>query len=207
MAKNYLTHIENQKKHFWPNDFKPPYENVDIAGKILGIMGAGAIGSEVAHRAKALQMTVYGYDPYLTNQKNFDKIYNDPAEISKFLGESDFVVTSLPANEETRNIINAASFASMKPTAFFLNVARGELIDEDALVDALNRGIIRGAAIDVAREEPLPAESPLWTAKNILITPHRAAYGDVMRERMCRLIEANVCRYMNQEPLLDQVVL
>ena len=94
----------------------------------------------------------------------------------------------------------------MKPSAFLINVARGQIIDEAALADALNREVIRGAAIDVAKTEPMLPDDPLWTAKNILITPHRAAYGDQMHDKMCGLIEKNIRHYLNGERLEDRIL-
>ena len=94
----------------------------------------------------------------------------------------------------------------MKKSAYLINVARGEIIDEAALINALNNGVIAGASIDVAKHEPLPADDPLWTAKNIMITPHRAAYGDQMQNKMCHLIEKNIHHYLKGEKLEDRIL-
>ena len=150
-------------------------------------------------------MSVAGYDPYVARQEGFDEIVGDPAALKRLLGESDFVITSLPVTEETRDMVNRNLLESMKRDAYLINVSRGEIVDETALVWALNKGVIRGAAIDVARQEPLPADSPLWTARNLLITPHRAAYGDQMKRRMCALIERNLRHYLAGETLEDIV--
>lgn len=205
LSRRYMTHFEHQREHFWPDDAQLPNENLDIAGKTLGILGAGAIGREIALRASALGMRVVGYDPYIAGQEGFLTVVQ--TDLSGFLRTCDYVVTSLPVTGETRGLIGRGALAAMRPTAFLINVARGEIIDEKALAEALNSGAIAGAAIDVTRAEPLPPDDPLWSAKNILITPHRAAYGDGMKARMCGLIEHNVVCWLRGEPLRDRVAL
>jgi phosphoglycerate dehydrogenase-like enzyme len=135
-------------------------------------MGAGAIGKEIAVRAKAFGLIVRGYDPYLTKQEGFDCIYGKDGGMERLLNESDFVVTSLPVTNETRDIINAKTLAMMKPTAVIVNTARGGIIDEDALYDALKAHQIRGAALDVFAQEPLPNTTKLRELDNIILTPH-----------------------------------
>ncbi len=206
LARNYMQHFQNQQKHFWPDDLQMPNASLDLKGRILGILGDGAIGREIAGRAQAFGLVVRGYDPYLKKQDGFEIIYQGRDGLAKLLNESDFLVTSLPVTPETRNIINASTLGMMKPTAYLINVARGEIIDESALAQALNKDLIAGAALDVTKQEPLPTDSPLWNAKNILITPHRAAYGDQMQNRMCQLIEKNIRHYLAGESLEDRVL-
>ena len=206
LARNYIRHFQDQQKCFWPDDNQLANYNLDISGKVLGILGAGAIGKEIAVRAKAFGMIVRGYDPYLKSQEGFDSIYGKDGGLERLLSESDFVVTSLPVTEETRNIINKNTLSLMKPTAYLINVARGEIIDEQAIVDALNGHQIAGAALDVAKTEPLMPNDPLWKAENIFITPHRAAYGDQMQNRMNALIERNIHHWLAGEPLEDRVL-
>lgn len=206
LARRYTRHFKDQQEHFWPDGNQLPNGNLDLQGRVLGILGAGAIGREIAIRAKVFGLEIRGYDPYLKTQEGFDCIYNEAGGLERLLAESDFVVTSLPVTEETRDIINAQTLNQMKPTAYLINVARGETVDEMALVNALNSHRIAGAALDVTKEEPLPPEHPLWTAENILITPHRAAYGDQMRHKMCHLIEKNIHHYLKGEPLEDRIL-
>lgn len=203
LARNYPRHFADQQKNFWPDDEQLPNYNLDLQGRVLGILGAGAIGHEIAMRAQVFGLHVRAYDPYLKEREGFEVIYND---LPRLLRESDFVVTSLPVTEETKDIMNEKTFAMMKPTAFLINVARGQIIDEAALIAALNGGVIRGASIDVAKTEPLPADDPLWTAKNLLITPHRAAYGDQMQNKMCHLIEKNIHHWLGGEKLEDRIL-
>ncbi len=206
LARRYAVHFKDQQDHFWPDDFQLPNGNLDLCGRVLGILGAGAIGREIAKRAGIFGLRVRGYDPYLTKQEGFECIYGKDGGLEKLLSESDFVVTSLPVTDETRDIMNRETFSMMKPGAYLINVARGEIIDEAALIDALERDVIAGAFLDVTKTEPLPPDDPLWGAKNLLITPHRAAYGDQMQRKMCGLIERNVRHYLAGEPLEDRIL-
>lgn len=206
LARNYMRHFRDQQASFWPDDEQLPNYNLDLSGRVLGILGAGAIGHEIAIRAQAFGLQVRGYDPYLKEREGFNVIYGGADGLERLLNESDFVVTSLPVTEETKDIINAKTLRMMKKSAFLINVARGQIVDEDALVDTLNAHIIAGASLDVTKEEPLPAESPLWKAENIMITPHRAAYGDQMFNKMNALIERNIHHYLNGERLEDRIL-
>ena len=206
LARNYMRHFRDQRDHFWPDDEQLPNANLDLSGRVLGILGAGAIGREIAVRARVFGLRVRGYDPYIERREGFEAIYGGADGLERLLNESDFVVTSLPVTEETKDIINAGTLSMMKRSAFLINVARGQIVDEDALVAALNGGVIAGASLDVTKQEPLPPDSPLWTAKNIMITPHRAAYGDQMTRRMNALIERNIHHYLNGEPLEDRIL-
>ena len=206
LGRGYWKLFRLQQEHCW-NEAEIPTIYGDLQDRVLGILGAGAIGRHIAQRAKAFGLSVRGYDPYLTRQEHFDVVYHDEGGLQRLLNESDFVVTSLPVTEQTKDIINARTLAMMKPAAFLINVARGQIVDETALVDALNRGIIAGAALDVTKEEPLPADDPLWTAKNILITPHCAAYGNQMPLRMRDMIARNLNNYLNGSPMENRVKL
>ncbi len=205
LARNYRTHFLHQEQGLWPDDLQLANANVDLDGKTLGILGAGNIGREVAARAKAFGMQVIGYDPYVKSRNGFDRVLGGKGALDEVLGDSHFVVACLPVTDETKGIMNDRSFSLMRTEAFFINVSRGEVVDEAALAGALNGGKIRGAAIDVAKEEPLPACSALWKARNILITPHRAAYGDQMKKRMRALIERNILNWMKGKALENLV--
>jgi phosphoglycerate dehydrogenase-like enzyme len=198
LARGYAKHFNNQAEHNWIE----AQGNLDLYEKTLGILGAGNIGREVALRAAAFNLTVLGYDPYIQKQEGFSALTG----LNEVLSASDFVVLCLPVTDETRDIINEKTLATMKSSAFLINVARGDIVDEDALVSALRQGVIRGAAIDVCKQEPLPLDSVLWETPNLLITPHQAAYGDLMRQRMCALVEKNIKLFLSGEPLLDTVL-
>lgn len=121
------------------------------------------------------------------------------------LRESDYLVLAAPETEETRGVIDGAALARMKEGAVLINVARGALVVEEALVEALRDGRLRGAGLDVFRQEPLPADHPLWGMPNVLITPHVSSYTSRFWERECALIEENARRYVRREPLRNVV--
>jgi D-2-hydroxyacid dehydrogenase (NADP+) len=172
-----------------------PFEVVDtsvaeIADETLGILGYGGIGREAARRAEALGMRVLR-----TRADSMERI----------LRESDFVLVSLPSTNETRHMIGAEQLALMKPHAVLVNVARGDVVVESALIDALQRGALRGAALDVFEQEPLPESSPLWRLPNVLILPHVSATTSRFWERQADLIVENIGRYLRGEPLRNVV--
>lgn len=202
LARNYHRHFIDQQNTRWPEEHQLVNNNIDLEGKTLAIFGAGCIGKSIARLAQVFGLHVIGYDPYVAVQEGFDEMLSD---LSAAFQQADFLVTSLPVTEKTRGMINEDTLALMKPGAFLINVARGEIVDEEALCNALRAGTIRGAAIDVAKQEPLPPSSPLWQAPNLLITPHTAAFGDQMKKRMCSLIHRNALRYLANKPLENRV--
>ena len=155
----------------WTRDL---YVGTELTGKTLGIIGIGRVGSGVARRALAFGMTVVAHDPYVTR----DTIHRDVrgtvslVSLDELLGRSDVVSIHTPLNAETRNILSRARIAQLRPHAVVLNVARGGLLDEDALADALEAGSIAGAALDVFAVEPLPAGSRLRSAPRLVLSPH-----------------------------------
>ena len=145
----------------------------EIYGKTLGVIGTGKIGTEVIKRAQSFGMKVLGFDPFLTSTRAA-QLDIEATTIEDILQRSDFVTLHTPLTKETRHMINAESLATMKPTAFILNCARGGIIDESALYDALKNGKLGGAALDVFENEP-PKDSPLRELDNVLLTPHLGA--------------------------------
>jgi len=135
---------------------------------------------------------------------NVERIYA-PGEIDLMLSRSDFVVLAAPVTPETKGMINDARLAAMKPDGYLINVARGALIDEAALLSALRERRIAGAALDVFEEEPLPADSPFWTMDDVLITPHSAALTERLWNRHFELLSTNLRRFLAGEPLLGTV--
>lgn len=144
-----------------------------LRGKRLGIVGYGAVGRELATAARALGMEVWAAKrtPLFVSAEPLDRLLPS-TELKELLTASDVVALCASLNRSTRHLIGEAELAVMKPTAILVNVARGGLVDEDALVRALEQGRLRGAMLDVTQEEPLPAASHLWTAPNLLLTPH-----------------------------------
>lgn len=150
------------------------FEGSELRGKILGVVGLGRIGGYVARLAQAFGMTIVAYDPFVPPQRAAE-LQARMVPIERLLEEADIVTLHVSLTDETRHLLNAQRLALMKPTAFLVNTARGELVDEAALVAAVQEKRIAGAAIDVFAEEPLPKKSPLRGLDRVLLTPHLAA--------------------------------
>lgn len=158
---------------------------VELLGKTLGIVGFGSIGKEVAKRALCLGMHVLVHDPYV--EANVLKEFGaEGVELDELLKRSDFVSLHVPLNERTRHLIDREKLSLMKKTAYLINTARGDVVDENALVEALKSGQIAGAALDVFDPEPLPPDSPLFDCPNLIMTPHVGAhtYEAILRMNM-----------------------
>ncbi|HAD15630.1 MAG TPA: phosphoglycerate dehydrogenase, partial [Erythrobacter sp.] len=154
----------------WPkNDFM----GVEVTGKTLGLIGAGNIGSIVAARALGLRMKVVAYDPFLTEERAVE-IGVEKADLDTLLGKADFITLHTPLTDETRNILSKENLAKTKPGVRIVNCARGGLIDEAALAEALDSGQVAGAALDVFQTEPAK-DSPLFGKPNFICTPHLGA--------------------------------
>lgn len=145
-----------------------------LAGKTLGVLGTGSIGRHIAGMAGPFGVTVLGLSRRGNAADGFEKVY--PVEcLREFLKELDYLVCTLPETGATTGLLDEAAFAVIKPGCYLVNVGRGSIIEEDALLSALERGVLAGAALDVFRDEPLPLNSPLWHALNLLVTAHVAA--------------------------------
>jgi len=197
LAKQLHRYTRNQLDHKW----EPMRGGATLVGKTCGVIGLGAIGREAAKRARALGMRVVasrrtadGTDP------DCDELiaYSD---LRSLLAQSDYVIVAAPLTRETHHLLDAAAFAAMKPTASVINIARGELIDQDALFEALQAGTIASAALDVTTPEPLPADHPLWDLPNVLITPHISGASDRREGTAAALFMENLQRYLKGEPL------
>ena len=162
-----------------------------IDGKVAGIYGVGLIAEDLAPRLKALGMTVIGFTSTKRALPGFDHMHLR-SEFLQYVGEIDHLILLVPFEDANRHIIDARVFAAMKPTSYLINVARGGIVDEDAMMKALESGQIAGAALDVFQTEPLPPESPLWKTKNVLITPHLGGFCDVYAERAMPTIAHNM---------------
>jgi len=139
--------------------------------KTLGVAGLGSIGREVARKAAALDMTVYGFDLEIRDHPFLERCYTGGG-LQEFLGRLDFLSLCLPLTPETRGLLDRQALSWMKPTAWVINISRGPLIEESALVEALKAGRLGGAVVDVVGEEPLPPDSGLWDVPDLRITPH-----------------------------------
>jgi D-2-hydroxyacid dehydrogenase (NADP+) len=167
-----------------------------LAGKTVGILGVGLIAEYLAPICKALHMTVIGISGSPREPKGFDHMAHRD-DFVKFVPELDFLVALAPLTAETRGIVGAKIFAAMKPTAYLVNVARGGVVDEPALIAALESGEIAGAALDVFAQEPLPASSPLWRTKNVTIFSHLGGYSQGYEDRAMPTIAGNMAKFLS----------
>ncbi len=151
------------------------YEPEDAAGKSVGIIGPGRIGKAAAKRLQAFGMKILVYARHMTDAEAAALGFEKCGTLPDLLRRSDFVLPLTPLTEETRHLLGAEEFALMKPTAYVVNCSRGAVLDEKALIDALQRGVIAGAGLDVAEHEPLDINSPLVGMENVILTPHVAA--------------------------------
>jgi phosphoglycerate dehydrogenase-like enzyme len=173
----------------------------ELRGRTMAIVGPGRVGREVARVARAFGMTVtaLGRGAHTPEELGVDRVYAR-AELHELLAGADYLVLSVPHTPETEGLIGAGELAAMRPTAILINVARGQVVDEDALVAALRAGRLAGAALDVFRQEPLPPDSPLWTLPNVLIDPHSASTADSENAKITALFCENLRHYLAGHP-------
>ena len=178
---------------FWEN---PHFR--ELAGKTLGIIGFGRIGQRVGELGAAFKMKVLGHSRSRPAETGYPFQWSSVDEI---LAQSDFVSLHCPLTPETQGLISETSLAKMKPTAFLVNTARGPLVDEQALADALNSGRIAGAACDVVTAEPILPGNPLLRAKNLTLTPHIAWAAQEARERLMSITAQNIAAFLAGKPI------
>ena len=178
------------------------FMGTELFGKILGVIGLGRIGARVALRAAAFGMRIIGYDPYLTNNHfAVTETHAELVDMDVVLKESDFITIHVPSTPETKHMINKDTLAKMKSTAYLVNTSRGSAVNEEALYEALTKGKLAGAALDVREEEP-PKESPLHELDNILLTPHVAAFTREAQDRVVESLAEDVDRVLSGKPAL-----
>jgi phosphoglycerate dehydrogenase-like enzyme len=170
-----------------------------LAKKIIGILGVGLIAEYLAPICKAFDMTVIGITSTPRETKGFDRMIARD-KLLDIAPELDFLVALLPLSEESRDIVGRAVFKAMKKSAFLVNLARGGVVDEAALIEALNAGEIAGAALDVFSKEPLPPDNPLWKTKNVQIYSHLGGYSQGYEERAMPTIAHNMACYLENRP-------
>lgn len=191
---------EHQRAHQWKAVF-----GTLASGRTLGLIGVGGIGAEIAKRAQAFGMTVYATRRRVDRPAaHVDRLFH-PDDLHGMLAECDAVVSAAPETAETIDTMDAAAFAAMKPGSFYCNVGRGSFVVEKDLVEALESGHLAGAALDVARTEPLPADDPLWDAPNIAISAHCSSDGRDHFTGVFRLFRENLAHYLAGEPLRNVV--
>jgi phosphoglycerate dehydrogenase-like enzyme len=202
-SKNLL-HIQNEQRHKrWER-----YATTDLAGRCLGIVGVGAVGREVARVARAMRMFVIGVDQQCAGVEpsslNVDELH-PPAELHPVLKRVEFLVLSIPHTPETEKMIGEKELAILPKGAVLINIGRGPVVDEKALIEALSSGHLGHAFLDVFEEEPLPKESPLWDMPNVLVSPHSVSTSDRENGRITDLFCENLRRYLAGKELLNRL--
>lgn len=172
--------------------------------KTVCIVGAGTIGEAVAEKCRAFGMTVLGISRSGKSHPAYDRV-GMVEDIPSFFGMSDVVVAILPLTKDTENFFNTERFSQMKGGAYFVNVARGPVVDEAALLQALETGKLKGAALDVFVNEPLPEDSPFWAMDNVFITPHIGGRSSGYTKRMFDVLIRNLKAYPNREEMINSI--
>jgi D-2-hydroxyacid dehydrogenase (NADP+) len=190
LLRNFPRMQRNQSEHRWDRWPQPL-----LAGKTVVIVGVGAIAEVLAPRCKAFGMTVYGISNSSRRPAGFDDIL-PRGELQRGAAAADFLVLIVPHSAQTENLIDASVLSCMKPSAYLINVARGGVLDEEALRAALHERRLAGAALDVFRERPLPPDHPLWSEEKIIITPHIGGMSDVYLDQAYPIVRDNIDRFL-----------
>jgi phosphoglycerate dehydrogenase-like enzyme len=202
VAKELPRFIEDQRAKAWPEVRRPLRE---LSGQTLFLVGLGDIGRETARLGKALGMRTVGFRRTEgPPPEHVDEVHG-PKRLAELAGRADAMVVSLPLTDQTAGLIDRATIERLPPSCIFVNVGRGGVVDEPALVDALRERRIAGAVLDVFATEPLPDDSPLWTLPNVLVTPHAVALSARENQRIVDLFCDNLHRYLDGRPLRNVV--
>jgi D-2-hydroxyacid dehydrogenase (NADP+) len=199
---------DNQATRIWRGMIGDPSEREDeLGGKTLLVVGLGQIGGRLAHLAKAFDMRVLGLRRNPATGRGAADAVHAMGEFKSLLTEADFVALTCPLTKETEKLLDAEALARMKPSAYLVNVARGRVVDEAALIEALAARRIAGAGIDVTVEEPLPQNSPLWGMEHVLLTPHTAGETRRYEDNVIEILRDNLGRlWRGEAQLLNQVI-
>lgn len=218
MSRRVPDLMQNQLRHEWPPDRWEKFIPFEMHGKTIGLVGYGSIGREVARLLQPFGVKVlaakrdamhpvdtgYTIDGHGDPEGNlFHRLYPIQA-LKSMVSECDFIVVSLPLTDQTRGLIGEEELKAFKQGSFLIVVSRGGIVDEAALIDALEEKRLAGAALDVFAKEPLPAENPLWKAPNIIITPHVSGFSPKYKERAGMMFVENLDRYLHGEPMFNK---
>jgi phosphoglycerate dehydrogenase-like enzyme len=200
LNRNVPRWIEAQRNRTWDR-----FTHGELNGLTVGIIGLGHAGADLALKAQAFHMRVLGLRrrTHLPTP-NVDRLYRHE-ELGEFLAECDFVAVTAPRTPETAGLLGRDAFAVMKPTSYVVCISRGGIIDDDALLDALNQGQIAGAGLDAHGTEPLPPDSPFWSQPNVIVTPHNGATTPGTARRGREIVAENLRRFASGESLLNVV--
>jgi phosphoglycerate dehydrogenase-like enzyme len=207
LARNFPDSVRHQDRCHWGQQdiWDKPARLTELSGQVLLIVGFGSIGRELAKRAHPFDMRIWG----VTRSGKSDSPHTEkivPAsQLEEVLPHADYVVIAAPETSETQHLIGAGQLARMKRGAHLINIGRGSLVDQDALIRALESGHLGGAVLDVTTPEPLPPESPLWRAPNLFITPHTSAVSDRLWLRQTSILSDLLERWFDGRELFNQV--
>lgn len=219
LGHNLSDFFSHQSRNEWMSGKGSRYKPGELTGSTVGIVGYGSIGRQVARLVQGFGANVLatkrdlkrpedsGYTPDGMGDPEgdlFTRLY-PPEALKSMFRESDFVVITVPLTPETKGMIGVEQLAALKPSAFLVDVSRGGIIDHTALIEALSENQFAGAALDVFPEEPLPADSLLWTMPNVILTPHIAGFSEKYDQRANALFAENLRRFLEEEPLLNKV--
>jgi len=209
--------LANQEKGEWPRDRWERFTPRELRGSTVGLIGYGSIGREIARLLKPWGVTILAVKKDLRHPEDtgyfipglgdpagdlFERLYPIQA-LRSVMAKSDYVVMLLPLSRETRGLVGAEHLSVMKNTAFLLDLGRGGVVDQVALLTALQERRFAGAALDVFSEEPLPPGSPFWRLPNVIVSPHIGGITFFYRERAASMFAENLRRYLSGEPLLN----
>ncbi len=200
LAKRLHRFMRFQMKTEW-NRLAPD----ELAGKTLGILGLGNIGMETAWKAKCFGMRVLALKKRRMRRPSCVDDLFGPEDLDRLLRESDYLAVTVPLTSDTYHMIGEEELKLMKPSAYIINIARGGVVDNKALIKALEEGWIAGAGLDVFEEEPLPKDSEFWRLENVVITPHVAGATPHYNERAVKIFCRNLQRYLEGKPLVNAV--
>ena len=191
--------LADRRERSWPH-----YPLPELRGQTLLVVGVGEIGQEVARLGAAFGMRVIGVRRSAQPAPHVDEMY-PPERLDELAARADAIVVTLPLTEETAGLVSRRTIEALGPETVLVNVGRGPVVDEEALIEALRSGRIKGAALDVFETEPLPPESPLWELENVIVSPHTAALSIHENERIARLFAENLRRYLAGGELLSRI--
>lgn len=192
-TKHYLQSMHD-------GNWEPIKKEPEIYNSIVSILGTGSIGKEIAKRMKAFgAKKIYGYKQKFQKIPDFDEIFTDKLGLEFMIKECDYLIIAIPLNPSTKNLINKENISLMKKEALIINVARGEVINQNDWIEALKQKDIRGAGLDVTVPEPLPVNSELWKLENVFITPHNASSSPYMKDRLYNLTKENLKKYLEDK--------
>jgi phosphoglycerate dehydrogenase-like enzyme len=202
-SKRVPAHLRYQREHRWAHGAEVD-EHAELRDAVLLILGMGSIGTELARLARGVGLRVVGVRRTARPDPSADRVVT-PEHLPEAVRDADYLAVTAPLTARTRGLVSREVIAAMKPTAWLVNIARGPIVDEPALLEALRQRRIGGAAIDAWWEEPLPSGSPWWDLDNVIVTAHRSNSSPRLRERTLALFGENLQRFRRGEPLLNVV--